>query len=137
MGFVWWFNSCNRFTLFESMKRLHELKEGLDRLGIHTVWRNYVSKLKKKSGKVGGLVSMLQAPVFFSAVLVIVRARRWIWWKLIPFTNVVVQKKIKIFLFKIFAIFTQDCAFLTCSYMYFTLTHFGVSIENLVSNVFL
>jgi hypothetical protein len=38
------------------------MKEGIDRQGMHTFWRNYVSKLKKKKKrKKGG--SMLQAPV--------------------------------------------------------------------------
>jgi hypothetical protein len=36
------------------------MEEGIDRQGMHTFWRNYVSKLKKKK-KRG--VSKLQAPV--------------------------------------------------------------------------
>jgi hypothetical protein len=36
------------------------MKEGIDRQGMHTFWRNYVSKLKTKK-KRG--ISMLQAPV--------------------------------------------------------------------------
>jgi hypothetical protein len=40
------------------------MKEGIDRQGMHTFWRNNVSKLKKKKKKKkGGRVSMLQAPV--------------------------------------------------------------------------
>jgi hypothetical protein len=40
------------------------MKKGIDRQGIYTFWRNYVSKLKKRKG--GGVVSMLQAPVFLA-----------------------------------------------------------------------
>jgi hypothetical protein len=29
------------------------MKKGIDRQGINTFWRNYVSKLKKKKGKGG------------------------------------------------------------------------------------
>jgi hypothetical protein len=41
-------------TLTKSVKRLHKLKKGIDRLKIHTFWRNYVSKFKKKNRKGGG-----------------------------------------------------------------------------------
>jgi hypothetical protein len=37
------------------------MKEGTDRQGMHTIWRNYASKLKKERKKRG--VSMLQAHV--------------------------------------------------------------------------
>jgi hypothetical protein len=40
------------------------MEEGIDRQGMHTFWRNYVSKLKKKERKKRG-VSMLQAPVVY------------------------------------------------------------------------
>jgi hypothetical protein len=38
------------------------MKEGIDKQGMHTFWRNYVSKLKKKRKKKKG-VSIPQAPV--------------------------------------------------------------------------
>jgi hypothetical protein len=31
------------------------MEEGIDRQGMHTFWRNYVSKLKKKKKKGGGI----------------------------------------------------------------------------------
>jgi hypothetical protein len=38
------------------VKRLHNMKEGIDRQRIHTFWRNFVSKLRKKQRKGGGVV---------------------------------------------------------------------------------
>jgi hypothetical protein len=32
------------------VKRLYNTKRGIERQGIHTFWRNYVSKLKKGTG---------------------------------------------------------------------------------------
>jgi hypothetical protein len=48
---------------YKKVKRLHNTKKGVNRQGIHTVWRNYVSKWKKKRK---GTLSMLQAPVLLT-----------------------------------------------------------------------